>query len=197
LILIVKGALPFFATVALLFLLWYQQYLFFRCYGLNDFITILINLVYLALILFYVYPLKFLFSVLLSSWTGINLFPKAAERGLMIISNHDFPSLIVLFGIGYFFIWLLIYFMYSRACFYTKKLQLNKYEQLYTKKEKRGALWNALVAVASIVLALSGAASLSGICYLFIPLLLMLNQRIFRKQQETPAKKGATPIQKI
>lgn len=179
---IIKGALPFFATVALLFLFWYQQYMFFRYYGLNDFITILLNLCYLALILFYVYPLKFLFSVLLSSWTGINLFPKAAEKGLTILSNHDFPYLIILFGAGYFFIWLLVYFMYSRAAYFSKQLQLNNYEILFTQKEKRGALWNALVALASIILALCGAPSLSGICYLFIPLLLFINQRVFRRQ---------------
>jgi len=182
LLLIVKGALPFFATVALLFLLWYQQYMFFRYYGLNDLITIVLNLAYLALILFYVYPLKFLFAVLISSWTGINLFPKAAEKGLMVLTNHDFPYLIILFGAGYFFIWLLIYLLYSRAAFCSKKLQLNHYEILFTKKEKRGALWNALVAAASILLAIAGAPSLSGICYLLIPLLLVVNQQIFRGQ---------------
>ena len=186
LITIIKGALPFFATVALLFLLWYQQYLFFRYYGLNDRITIILNLAYLALILFYVYPLKFLFAILISSWTGINLFPKAAEKGLIILSNHDFPYLIILFGAGYFFIWLLIFLMYSRAAFFAKKLQLNGYEILFTQKEKRGALWNALVAVASIMLALSGAAFLSGLCYLCIPLLLFINQRIFKQQLKKP-----------
>ena len=182
LIIIVKGALPFFATVALLFLLWYQQYSFFRYYGLNDTITILLNLAYLALILFYVYPLKFLFAVLIGSWTGINLFPKASEKGLAVLSNHEFPNLIILFGIGYFFIWLLIFLMYSRAAHFSKKLQLTRYEVMVTKKEKRGALWNSLVAAASIFLALLGATFLSGICYLFIPLLLFINQQVFKRQ---------------
>ena len=181
LIFIVKGALPFFATVTVLFLFWYQQYTFFRYYGLHDIITILLNLAYLALILFYVYPLKFLFSILLSSWTGINLFPKAAEKGLIILSNNDFPSLIILFGAGYLFIWLLVFLMYSRAAYLSKKLQLNRYELLFTKKEKRGALWNGLIAAASIILALCGAESLSGICYLLIPLLLLINQQIFKR----------------
>lgn len=182
LLLIIKGALPFFATVALLFLLWYQQYLFFRYYGLNDRITIILNLAYLALILFYVYPLKFLFSILLSSWTGINLFPKAAEKGLTVLSRHDFPHLIILFGAGYFFIWLLLFLMYRHAAACSKKLQLNNYEILFTQKEKRGALWNALVAICSIVLAILNVPSLSGTCYLLIPLLLYFNQHLFDQQ---------------
>jgi uncharacterized membrane protein len=89
---IVQGAIPFFATVALLFLFWYMQYIFFRRYGLNDITTILLNLAYVAIILFYVYPLKFLFSVLITSWTGINLFPKAAEKGLTVLYNTGFSA---------------------------------------------------------------------------------------------------------
>jgi len=179
---IAKGAVPFFATVALLFLLWYQQYIFFRRYNLNDFTTILLNLMYLAIILFYVYPLKFLFSVLISSWTGINLFPKAAEKGLIVLANKDFPQLIILFSIGYFFIWILIYLMHKRALFFSKKLVLSTSEILFTIKEKRGALWNAFVGLSAIILALMGIEWLAGICYLLIPFLLIINHQLFKYQ---------------
>jgi len=179
---IAKGAIPFFATVALLFLLWYQQYIFFRRYNLNDFTTILLNLMYLAIILFYVYPLKFLFSVLISSWTGINLFPKAAEKGLIVLANRDFPRLIILFSIGYFFIWILIYLMHKRALFFSKKLVLSTSEILFTIKEKRGALWNAFVGLSAIILALMGIEWLAGICYLLIPFLLIINHQLFKYQ---------------
>jgi len=179
---IAKGAIPFFATVALLFLLWYQQYIFFRRYNLNDFTTILLNLMYLAIILFYVYPLKFLFSVLISSWTGINLFPKAAEKGLIVLANKDFPQLIILFSIGYFFIWILIYLMHKRALFFSKKLVLSTSEILFTIKEKRGALWNAFVGLSAIILALMGIEWLDGICYLLIPFLLIINHQLFKYQ---------------
>jgi hypothetical protein len=80
--------------------------------------------------------------------------------------------------------------MYSRAAHFSKKLLLTNYEILFTQKEKRGALWNALVAVASIVLALSGAEFLSGICYLFIPLLLFINQQLFKRQLKKPPKQN-------
>lgn len=179
---IVKGALPFFATVALIFLLWYQQYMFFRRYGLNDFITILLNLAYLATMLFYVYPLKFLFSVLIGSWTGINLFPKAAEKGMIVLGSHDFPQLIMLFSAGYFFIWFLIYLMHARAIHFAHNLELNSREMFFTNKEKRGAVWNAGIGLAAIVLAGVHAEMLAGICYLLIPVLLILNQYIYKLQ---------------
>ena len=179
---IVQGALPFFATVALLFLFWYTQYMFFRRYGLNDLQTVLLNLAYLAIILFYLYPLKFLFSLLLSSWTGINFFPKAAAGGEEVLAASDFPQLIILFSTGYFAIWMLVYGMHKRALRFSQKLELNRYELLFTRKETRGALWNAMIGVAAILFALLGLTGISGVCYLLIPVALVTNERIFKKE---------------
>jgi uncharacterized membrane protein len=184
---IIKGAIPFFATVTLVFLFWYQQYKFFRHYALNDRKIILLNLTYLAVILFYVYPLKFLFSILLSSWTGIDLFPKATEKGLEVLAQSEFPQLIIIFSAGYFFIWILLYFMYKRALHEAENLHLNSYEIEYTKKEKRGAIWNSLIGIIAIIFALAGMEWLAGLCFLLIPLLLILNNSLFniklRKQK--------------
>lgn len=177
---IAKGALPFFATVALLFLFWYQQNLFFRRYGINDFIIILLNLCYLAIILFYVYPLKFLFSLLLSSWTGIQLFPKAAEKGLVVLAGNDFPMLIILFSTGYCLTWCLIFGMHQRVLSLAKAVGFNRYELLFTQKERRGALWNALIGLSAIIFAGMHIPGMAGACYLVIPLSLVLNQQLFR-----------------
>lgn len=179
---IIKGAIPFFATVALLFLFWYQQYIFFRRYGLNDFTTILLNLCYLAIVLFYVYPLKFLFSLLISSWTGINLFPKASEKGLTVLANADFPMLIILFSIGYFLIWLLLFCMHQRVLSLSHTFGFNRYELLFTLKERRGALWNALIGLLAIFFAGIGVSWMAGTCYLLISVCLQLNQQVFRRQ---------------
>lgn len=174
---ILNGAIPFFATVAMIFLFWYQQYKFFRRYGLNDVGTILLNLAYLAVILFYVYPLKFLFAVLLSSWTGIDLFPHATEKGLPILQQEDFSQLIILFSIGYAVLWFLLLLMYQRALSVSKRMELTPFEVFITKKERRGAFLNVCVGVAAMLLALASQELLSGICYLLIPLLMVFNNR--------------------
>lgn len=177
---IVYGAIPFFATVAIIFLLWYQQYIFFRHYALNDTTTIVINLFYLAVILFYVYPLRFLFSLLLSSWTGIDLFPRATLLGEPVLLKEDFSELVITFSAGYFLVWILLYFMHKKALASAKKLELTPFEVHYTRKEARGALWNSLVGLFSIALAFTQIAWLPGVCYLFIPLLLFLNEKYFK-----------------
>lgn len=189
---ITKGAIPFFLTVSLVFLFWYQQYIFFRRYGLNDLVTILLNLCYLAVVIFYIYPLKFLFSLFISSWLGLGLFTKANDKGLVILSNADFPQLIILFSIGYFLIWFLIYLWHQHVMYLSKSFQFSHYERLITQKELRGALWNALIGIVAILMALLHLEIYAGISYLFIPLILITNQIIFNRQVKQVTSDGLT-----
>lgn len=189
LMLIVKGAIPFFATIAMLFQFWYRQYIFFRRYGMNDFMTILLNLVYLAVILFYIYPLKFLFSLLLYIWTGMDLFPKASENGLIILENYQFHQLIILFSIGYLLIWLTIYGWHKRALINSVKLDLNRYEIIFTQRETSGALLNSLIGLLAIYFAIIRKEELAGYCYLLIPLIMVIHQIIYRKALKKSAHK--------
>ena len=163
----------------MIFLFWYQQYRFFRCYGLNDKRVIVLNLVYLAVILFYVYPLKFLFTLLLAAWTGLNLFPAAVEKGMTVLDPNDLPALVEMFSIGYAVTWLILWLLYRRALARAALLELSPSEWLYTKKEARGAAWNCGVGLLAIAFALPGWVILAGCCYLLIPLLLWLNGRLF------------------
>lgn len=178
---ILQGAIPFFATVSVLFLLWYQQYIFFRHYAMNDLRTIILNLIYLAVILFYIYPLKFLFSLLISSWTGMDLFPKAGRLGEAVLERQDFPQLVIIFSAGYFVIWGILYLMHYHASEKSRELYLSPYESAFTLKEKRGALWNASVGLFAIMFAFTNIEWLPGIPYLLIPAILLINEKIFKR----------------
>jgi len=187
---IAKGAIPFFATVAMIFLFWYQQYQFFRRYGVQDLYIILLNLFYLAIILFYVYPLKFLFSLLIASWSGLDLFPSATEKGLAVLSRQDFPQLIILFSIGYFLIWLLIALMHYHVLKMASHIKLNRFEIQFTHREARGAMMNAAIGMIALLLAWLQLEWLAGICYLLIPLVLIMNNRLFKVQSKKLLKPG-------
>lgn len=182
---IIAGALPFFTTVALLFLLWYQQYNFFRHYGLNDLKTILLNLIYLALIIFYLYPLKFMFSLLLGSWTGIDFFPKARIKNEAVIEQHDFYLVIILFSVGYAAIWFLLFLMHRHAAKQAAAIQLSPAEKAYTAREIRGALLNVILGILGILLALFNWVTFAGLIYFLIPVILLINDRIYRRQKQT------------
>jgi uncharacterized membrane protein len=64
------GSVPFAITFLFLMMAWYAHYKFFRSYGTQDFTTIVLNSLLLFVILFYVYPIKFLFTMLGSLVTG-------------------------------------------------------------------------------------------------------------------------------
>src|SRR5688572_2471703 len=58
---------PFAICFAILFVIWHSQNIFFRRYGLQDANTLILNAVLLFMCLFFVYPLKFLFSMFFTS----------------------------------------------------------------------------------------------------------------------------------
>src|ERR1700744_2833608 len=61
-----KGFLSFGVCFGILFLIWNNQNMFFRRYGLNDAYTITLNGILLFVVLTYTYPLKFLFTLIFS-----------------------------------------------------------------------------------------------------------------------------------
>src|SRR5213078_4933014 len=65
-----RGFGAFAVSFTLLIVVWYNQYKYFRRYALQDNYTVVLNAVLLFVVLFYVYPLKFVFSFLISLFTG-------------------------------------------------------------------------------------------------------------------------------
>src|SRR5712691_5665170 len=65
-----RGFGAFAISFTLLFMVWFNQYKFFRRYNLQDSLTIVLNGVLLFVVLFYVYPLKFVFTLMLNLFAG-------------------------------------------------------------------------------------------------------------------------------
>src|SRR3712207_5105099 len=60
-----RGFFAFAISGLLLYVVWCDHYIFFRRYGLQDYLTMHLIAVLLFVVLFYVYPLKFLFTALM------------------------------------------------------------------------------------------------------------------------------------
>jgi len=182
-----KSFIPFVATVALVFLFWYHQYRFFRHYGINDIPVIILNAGLLILVLFYVYPLKFLFSLLFGMLTRINFFEKATARGDTIITNEDFPQLVMIYSAGYAAIWMMYYLMYKRAWHLRKHLKLDVFELEDTLKQTRGALLNILLGISALLFAWSNHPAMGGVCFfLVLPAILINNNYSKRRLKRLP-----------
>ena len=98
-----RGFGAFAISFTLLFIVWFNQYKFFRRYGLQDNITMVLNGVLLFVVLFYVYPLKFVFTLMLNMFTGgggeLRLPNGAIER--MVENTGQVAVLMIIFGAGY------------------------------------------------------------------------------------------------
>ena len=94
--------LPAFAVCfALLMHIWFCHYQFHRRYGLEDGWTIFYNSLLLFLVLFYVYPLKFLFQILSRLITGAPLTTLVEGVRVPIIKGSDMSTLMLLYSAGF------------------------------------------------------------------------------------------------
>jgi len=116
------GFAPFALCFLLLVLVWLRHYRFFRRFGLQDTATIWINAALLFVVLFYVYPLKFLFTLALGAKHGDVFSGPTQERELMI-----------LYGVGFCAIYGLLALLYCNGWRQRHTLHLTRHEELLTR----------------------------------------------------------------
>jgi hypothetical protein len=116
---LMHGLIPFAICCVIVFWVWRAQYKFFRRYGLHDDATLFLNAILLFVILGFVYPLKFLFSlVFLNNYT--------------VIDYRDYFLLVELYNGGFAIIDLLFVLMYLIAAGKKDVLKLTPVEYFET-----------------------------------------------------------------
>jgi uncharacterized membrane protein len=126
-----KGFFAFAICFATLVQVWYYHYIFSRRYGLQTTYTIVLNAMLLFVVLFYVYPLKFLFTLVVGGLSGRTVPPEQLNR--MVTSQHQVPVLMVIYSIGAMSVFVLFALLYRYAYRLRKELELNEYEALSTR----------------------------------------------------------------
>src|SRR5262249_50922935 len=102
-------------------------------------------------VLFYVYPLKFLFTLAVGGLTGLI----ASQEGLRnMIQDSQVPALFVVYSIGYTAVFLIFALLYRYAHRKRVELQLNEYETVLTRRAVISHLGFAFVGVVVAVTAL-------------------------------------------
>ncbi|MDP9191628.1 MAG: TMEM175 family protein [Acidobacteriota bacterium] len=108
-----RGLPAFAICFAILTWVWHVHYTFFRRYALTDGITVALNTALLFIVLFYIYPMKYMFSYV----TG-------QIRGAM-----DGRTLMIIYGLGFIGIFALYLLMYWHAWRKRDELELNEVER--------------------------------------------------------------------
>jgi uncharacterized membrane protein len=161
------GLVVFALCFALLFLVWFNQYRFFRRYGLDDTVTIVLNAVLLFVIVFFVYPLRFVFSMVVEIVRGNRPWEQTLD-GVPVLTSAQWPVLMTVFSLGYLAVFLLFALMYLNAYRLRDALDLSPTELYDTMDHVRESLLNVGIALLSVLLALLGGAwgpLLAGLTY--------------------------------
>ncbi len=185
------GFLPFGICFLLLMTIWYRHYQFFRRYGLHDNITILLNACLLFVVLFYVYPLKFMFTAFTASMLG-----KDMQDG--ITSSGQVREIMVFCGLGFTAIYGLLAAMVANAWRQRDALDLNAPERLQTIATFTDNLGYVAIGIASILVALASRSrpDMAGPVYLLImPWATLHGMYYGRKIRLLRQAEAAAPVQ--
>jgi uncharacterized membrane protein len=146
-----RSPTPAFTTSAICFLMlvnvWFSHYIFFRRYGLNDRLTVVLNCALLGLVLFCVYPLKFLYSTLFTWLVQSELSPRLAAA-------VQINGMLVLYALGFTTVFILMAALYWNAWRQRQRLGLNGMERLLTVSSIVNLLGMAAIGLVACLAAL-------------------------------------------
>jgi uncharacterized membrane protein len=153
-----RGFLPFAICFWIFIDIWFEHHHFYKRYALQDSTTMALNTLLLFVILFYVYPLKYMFT----------LFTQEILGHPSDVPASGAPFLYTIYGIGVTSIFWLLAAMYGHAWRKRAELQLNPAEEIDTLERVYDDFFMGLFGVISIVLAHTPFWRFAGMVYFLI-----------------------------
>ena len=189
----IDDILPSFICIVLIVVIWYQHYIFFLRYGLQNTRTASVNTFLLFMLLIYVYPLKFLARFLVEMYsslifgTKINFEASFGEP----LTGDNMTLLMTAYGAGATFIFLALSWLYRHAYKKRDELELNEYEVFATKSSLwQNLLMSSIPFLSTIVAFLhpfgNGAVNfaIAGFIYMLYPPVMITFGYKMRKKSE-------------
>ena len=143
LMLLMKGFFSFACCFALLVWIWHEHNMFFRSYGLQDALTVALNGALLFVVLFYVYPLRFLTQALVGPMVGLQAYDWR---------DVDGAALMVLYSSGVLVLFVVFILLHWHAWRQRRALELDPVEELQLRYSTRSHAISAGIAVVSLLL---------------------------------------------
>ena len=168
-------AVTFFALIGI----WYSTFTFHRRFGMEDGYTIFLSAALIFVVLFYIYPLKFMAQIIINLMVLKNGF--GVEFDVGFVGTIDVSHLFIVYGIGAFFIWFILGLMYLHAYNKREVLELDNNELLITTNSIVANFIVSFVAIISIILIIIKMEYLSGWIYISISPLIFI--AIFIKEK--------------
>ena len=179
---LLQGSLSFACCFALLVWIWHEHNLFFRRYGLQDGLTVVLNGVLLFVVLFYVYPLKFMFDSMFAQ-----MLP-GAHPDLTRMTLPQLSRASTFYALGFIVLFGMFALLYGHAYRRRDQLGLTPMEMFDAKSYAGHHLVSAGVGVVSLLVALFAPlrfAPLSPMCFALMgPAHWYFGNRVERRRPE-------------
>jgi len=180
------GFLPFAICFWLFIDIWFEHHHFFKRYALQDQPTMFLNTLLLFVILFYVYPLKYMFTLFTMGILG--------QRVELPAGGQTF--LFTIYGIGVTAVFWILAALYHHAWKRRDDLQLNAVEIVDTRESIWDNFYMGIFGVVSIAIAHSPWPRFAGMVYFLIAIpktLVPWMMGIKRRKREQEMLAAAEP----
>jgi uncharacterized membrane protein len=168
-----RGVPAFGICFALLAVVWFEHYRYFRRYGLENPVTVILNCALLFCVLLYVYPLKFMFAAVMVSAE----FTEPQMRMLLTIFSGGFSAVFCVFWLLYGYAW---------RC--REELELTTIEQLRTRSSMIDESFMVFLGITSMLiarLAPPSAISVAAVIYFTIPIYYTIAGRFWARRERS------------
>lgn len=165
------GFIGFAFCFAMLVLLWFMHQKFFRRYGLHDTITMVLNSALLFILLFYVYPLKFVFTLTAAIFFGPGVLGDLSDVEGPIMPADAGSEMMTIYGLGFAAVFFLFFMLYRHAWALRDVLHLTPVERWLTREELWATGTMATIGLLSVLIAwlpFPAASAWAGFFYFLI-----------------------------
>lgn len=164
---LMHGFVSFGVCFVLLLMIWHAQYIYFRRYALDDKASFLLNSALLFVVAFYVYPLKFLFTIFTNAITGYREVD-AAGNVIQAMQGADWRPLMMIYSAGFIALYVIFALLYLHAYKLREALELSAMETYETRGVVQENLLMVGIGTLAFVLALMNLPQFSGVTYALI-----------------------------
>lgn len=163
---ILIGFPAFAVTFTLICWVWFEHYLLFRRYRLEDGLTVLLNCVLLFIVVFYAYPMKFMFTRLITG-SMLGLGPGIDEG----MSVGEAKTLMLVYSGGFVMLFGTFVLLHWNALRQRDRLQLDALAVFDAHAHVRRHLLSVVIGLLSMVIALAASPSylsLAGLIFILM-----------------------------
>ena len=157
-----RGFLAFAICFAMLFQVWWRHHTYFRRYGLEDAATKSLTGVLLFVVLFYVYPLKFLWTLVITRQI-LGASPHLPADATAMIRDVQVPAVFEIYGVGIAAVFGVFVALYLHAYRQRDALGLTVHEVLETRLSVISSAGLAVIGLISAAIARIGGVRAIGV----------------------------------